>query len=46
MGIIDAVGVVHTRPLGASYDVRSAIAEQAALWKAYGFNYARIPGVN
>ncbi|WFU03751.1 DUF707 domain-containing protein [Rhizobium sp. CB3171] len=46
MGIIDAVGIVHTRPIGASYDVRSAIAEQAALWNAYGFTYTRIPGVN
>jgi hypothetical protein len=46
MGIIDAVGLVHTRPIGASYDVRSAIAEQASLWQSYGFTYAKIAGVN
>jgi hypothetical protein len=45
IGIIDAVAVAHTRPIGASYDVRSAIGEQAALWKAYGFKYAPIEGV-
>ena len=45
MGIIDAVGIVHTRPIGASYDVRGAIGEQAAIWNSYGFTYAPIPGV-
>lgn len=45
MGIIDAVSVVHTRPIGATYDVRGAIAEQAALWNSYGFRYSPIPGV-
>jgi hypothetical protein len=45
MGIIDAVSIVHTRPIGATYDVRGAIAEQAGLWKAYGFTYAPIEGV-
>jgi len=45
MGIIDGVSVVHTRPIGATYDVRGAIAEQADLWKAYGFTYSPIEGV-
>lgn len=45
MGIIDAISIVHTRPIGASYDVRAAIGEQVALWNSYGFKYAPIPGV-
>ena len=45
MGIIDAVAIAHTRPIGATYDVRSAIGEQAALWQAYGFQYRPVPGV-
>ncbi len=45
IGIIDAVGIVHTRPIGATYDVRGAIAEQSALWQAYGFQYVPVPGV-
>lgn len=45
IGIIDAVSIVHTRPIGASYDVSGAIAEQGALWKAYGFSYKPIDGV-
>lgn len=45
MGIIDGISVVHTRPIGATYDVRGAIAEQAGLWKAYGFTYVPIEGV-
>ena len=37
IAIIDATGVVHTRPIGQTYDVQSAIAEEAALLNAYQF---------
>ncbi|TXI05141.1 MAG: DUF707 domain-containing protein [Rhizobium sp.] len=46
MGIIDAVAIAHTRPIGATYDIRSAINEQSALWQSYGFQYRPVPGVN
>jgi hypothetical protein len=45
IGIIDAVGVAHTRPIGATYDIRTAIYEQAAIHAAYGFVLRPIPGV-
>jgi hypothetical protein len=35
MAIIDATGVIHTRPLGQNYDIQSAIAEETAVLKAY-----------
>jgi hypothetical protein len=43
MAILDAAGVVHTRPVGQNYDVRSAIAEEAALLDAYQFTRAQLP---
>jgi hypothetical protein len=45
IGIIDAIPVAHTRPLGATYDVQSAIAEQTATHKAYQHDMRKIPGV-
>jgi len=45
-GIIDAVAIAHTRPIGATYDIRSAINEQAAIWQSYGFLYRPVRGVN
>lgn len=45
MGIIDAASFAHTRPIGATYDVRSAIEEQRQLFGAYRFNYQAIAGV-
>jgi len=43
MAVIDATGVVHTRPLGQSYDVQSAIAEEAALLNAYHLSRTKLP---
>ena len=43
IAIIDATGVIHTRPVGQNYDVQSAIAEEAALLKAYQFNSMVLP---
>lgn len=45
MAIIDATGVIHTRPLGQNYNVRSAIAEEAALLNAYHFAPMRMPAL-
>lgn len=45
MGIIDAVGVIHTRPIGATYDIRAAIAEQTGILETYGLVLPRINGV-
>jgi hypothetical protein len=43
MAVIDAMGVIHTRPIGHNYDVQSAIAEEAALLKAYHFVRMKLP---
>jgi hypothetical protein len=45
MAIIDAVAVAHTRPLGATYNVKAAIDEQAALFKAYQYTPLKYAGV-
>jgi hypothetical protein len=45
MGILDDIGVAHTRPIGATYDIGSAIGEQNATFRGYGFRYEQIPGV-
>jgi len=45
MAIIDAVAVAHTRPLGATYNVRAAIDEQAALFNTYQFTPLKYAGV-
>ena len=45
IGIIDAAPVIHTRPIGATYDIRAAIAEQAAVHRVYHHQMRRIPGV-
>ena len=45
MGIIDAVSVDHTRPIGATYSVQSAVVEQSHIFRTYGFTYAKIAGV-
>lgn len=45
MGILDAIPVAHTRPIGATYDVNAALAEQAAVHKAYNHTMKRIAGV-
>jgi hypothetical protein len=46
IAIIDATGVVHTRPLGQNYDVASAVAEEAALLKAYCLARVRLPALS
>jgi hypothetical protein len=43
MAVIDATGVVHTRPLGQTYDIQAAVAEEAALLNAYHFTRATLP---
>jgi hypothetical protein len=45
IGIIDAVAVAHTRPIGATYDLRTAVHEQAVVHKAYNHSIRKIPGV-
>ncbi|WP_337266671.1 DUF707 domain-containing protein [Oryzifoliimicrobium ureilyticus] len=45
MGIIDAVAVAHTRPIGATYNVGAAIAEQAALFRSYDYTPLQFDGV-
>jgi len=45
MGIIDGSAVIHTRPIGFSYDIRRAIHEQQEVWKAYNHSMRRIDGV-
>lgn len=45
MGIIDAVAVAHTRPIGFSYDIRRAINEQNELWKVYSHSMKTFEGV-
>jgi hypothetical protein len=45
MAILDDIGVAHTRPIGATYDIGSAIGEQNATFRGYGFRYEQIPGV-
>jgi hypothetical protein len=45
MAIIDATGVIHTRPIGRNYDVRSAIAAEATLLKAYHLVPMRMPAL-
>ena len=43
IAIIDAMGVIHTRPLGQTYDVPSALAEEAAILNAYHLIRAKLP---
>jgi len=45
IGIIDATPVAHTRPIGATYDIRAAIGEQHAIHAAYAHTMRSIPGV-
>ena len=45
IGIIDAVAVQHTRPIGATYDMRSAVNEQTAVHQAYRHQIRKIAGV-
>ncbi|MBO9098772.1 MULTISPECIES: DUF707 domain-containing protein [unclassified Rhizobium] len=45
MAIIDAVGVAHTRPLGATYNVQAAVDEQAALFNSYRYTPVKMQGV-
>ncbi|WFS02717.1 hypothetical protein [Rhizobium tumorigenes] len=45
MAIIDAVGVVHTRPVGATYNIQAAIAEQTETLETYGLPLPKINGV-
>jgi hypothetical protein len=45
MGIIDAVAVAHTRPLGATYNVKAAVEEQGALFRAYQYTPLKYSGV-
>jgi len=45
IGIIDAMAVQHTRPIGATYDMRSAVNEQTAVHIAYQHQIRKIAGV-
>ena len=45
MAILDDIGVAHTRPIGASYNIQAAIGEQHAMFASYGFTYRPIEGV-
>lgn len=45
IGVIDAVAVKHTRPIGATYDLRAAINEQAVVHRAYQHKMRSIAGV-
>jgi hypothetical protein len=45
IGVIDAVPVAHTRPIGATYDLRGAIYEQKSLHRAYEHRMKQIDGV-
>jgi hypothetical protein len=43
IAVIDATGVVHTRPLGRNYEIQSAVAEEAALLQAYHLSRIKLP---
>ena len=43
IGIIDAVTMIHTRPIGGGYDVSRADAEWRATLAAYHFRQAQVP---
>ncbi|MCO5733009.1 DUF707 domain-containing protein [Rhizobium sp. SSA_523] len=45
MAILDDIGVVHTRPIGATYNIGAAIGEQQALFGVYGYRFEPVPGV-
>ncbi len=45
IGIIDLIAMAHTRPIGATYDVRKAIDEQAVVHQAYNYTIRRMAGV-
>jgi len=45
MGILDAVPVAHTRPIGATYDINAALEEQAAVHRIYRHTMRKIAGV-
>jgi hypothetical protein len=45
LGIIDAVAVQHTRPIGATYDLRAAVDEQTAVHHVYQHTMRKLPGV-
>jgi hypothetical protein len=42
IAIIDATGLIHTRPLGRNYVVQTAVEEEAALLAAYRLNRVRL----
>jgi len=45
IGIIDAVSLAHTRPIGATYDIATAIGEQGAIHKVYQHQMRQLEGV-
>lgn len=45
MAIIDAVAISHTRPIGATYNVKSAVDEQSVLFNAYWHRHTKVTGV-
>jgi hypothetical protein len=45
IAIIDAVGVIHTRPVGGNYDVAAAIAEERAMLGAYRLHARAAPAL-
>jgi hypothetical protein len=46
IAIIDATGVIHTRPVGQTYDVKAALAEEAALLAAYRLSRVSYPSLS
>jgi hypothetical protein len=45
IGIIDAVAAAHTRPIGNTYDINTAIGEQNAIHRAHRHQMMAIEGV-
>ncbi len=45
IAVIDAVGVIHTRPMGQNYNVAEASAEEQAILEAYRWSHYHLPMV-
>ena len=43
IGILDTVGLIHTRPIGRNYDTAKAGAEERAMLSAYKLHWLRFP---
>jgi hypothetical protein len=46
IGILDTVGLVHTRPLGRNYDPIKAGAEERAMLSSYKLHWLRFPATD